>query len=120
MALEKTRFVLPIALLLGAVALSGCDKAKSKRPYYDGVQFKIKTKVVDKKTTRADFTVEVYEAGLSLDGARQAAQHSGVTYCLVEAGYGTSVIDWDVDPNDPEAQLRLVDGVAVFRGTCDS
>ncbi len=114
------KVVLPVVLLLGAVALAGCDKAKSKRPYYDGVQFKIKTKAVDKKASRADFTVEVYDAALSLDGARQAAYHSGVTYCLIEAGYGTSLIDWDVDPQDPETQLRLVDGAAVFQGKCQS
>ena len=111
--------VLPVALLLGAVALAGCDKAKNKRPTYAGVPFKITTKPVDKKVSRADFTVKVDEAALSLDGARQAAYHSGVTYCLNDGGYGTSRIIWDVDPQDPESQLRLVDGAAVFQGKCD-
>lgn len=111
--------VLPFALALGAVALSGCDKKEDKRPVYDGARFKIKTKPVDKKVSRADFTVEVQDAAVTLEGARQAAYHSGVTYCLVEGGYGTSNIIWDVDPQDPESQLRLVDGAALFQGKCD-
>lgn len=119
-SMTNKKTILLFTVVLGAVALTGCDKAKSKRPYYDGVQFSIKTKPVNKKASRADFIVEVKDAALSLDGARQAAYHSGVTYCLTEAGYGTSLIDWDVDPQDPEAQLRLVDGAAVFQGKCES
>jgi len=113
------KLILPFVVALSAAALTSCDSAKSKRPLYDGVQFKIKTKPMDKNASRADFAVEVDDAGLSLDGARQAAYHAGVTYCLSVAGYGTSNIDWDVDPNDPDAQLRLVDGAAVFQGKCD-
>lgn len=113
------KIVLPVVLLLGAVALSACEKAKSKRPVYDGVPFSVKTKAVDKKVSRANFVVEVKDAGFSLDGARLAAEHAGVTYCLSEAGYGTSNIQWDVEPRNPDAQLRLVDGTAVFHGTCD-
>lgn len=113
------KLTLPFVMALSAAALTSCDTFKSKRPFYDGVQFNIKTKPVDKKASRADFTVEVDDAGLSLEGARQAAYHAGVTYCLSKAGYGSSDIDWDVDPNDPESQLRLVDGAAVFQGKCD-
>lgn len=113
--------ILPLALIIGAVALAGCEKSKkSNRPYYDGIQFKVTAKPVDKKVTLAVFTVEVKEAGLSYDGARQAAQHAGVSYCLTKAGYGTSDISWDIDPMDPESQLRLTDGAAVFQGTCAS
>lgn len=119
-SMKSAKIVLPIVLVLGAVALSGCDKSKSKRPSYDGVEFKIKTKPVDKKVSRADFIVEIKDAAQSLDGVRLAAAHAGVRYCLTEAGYGTSDIIWDVDPRDPEAQLRLVDGNAVFQGTCES
>ena len=121
MGLKKPgKTVLLIAVVLGAVALSACDKAKNKRPTYDGVPFSIKTKPVDKKVSRADFTVEIKDAALSLDGARLAAAHAGVRYCLSDAGYGTSDIIWDINPRDPEAQLRLVDGNAVFQGTCES
>jgi len=114
------KIILSVALVLSTVALAGCDSAKKKRPTYDGVPFKIKTKPVDKKVSRANFIVQVLDASQSLDGARLAAAHAGVSYCLSEAGYGTSDITWDVNPRDPEAQLRLVDGTAVFQGTCAS
>nr|WP_240931668.1 hypothetical protein [Sedimentitalea sp. CY04] len=112
--------LLSLVMVLGAVTLTACDSAKKKRPTYDGVPFKIKTKAVDKKNSRADFIVEIKDAGQSLEGARLAAAHAGVTYCLSEAGYGTSDIIWNINPRDPEAQLRLVDGAAVFQGTCES
>ena len=113
------KVVLPAVIVLCAITLTACAKAKSKRPLYDGVPFSIKTKPADKKASRADFTVEIKDAALSLDGVRQAAYHSGVTYCLAEAGYGTSNIIWDIDPNDPESKLRLVEGTAIFQGKCD-
>ena len=118
--LNSGKTILSVALVLSAVALTGCESAKKKRPTYDGVPFKIKTKPVDKKVSLANFTVEILDAAQSLEGARLAAAHAGVTYCLSEAGYGTSDITWDVNPRDPEAQLRLVDGDAVFQGTCAS
>ena len=118
--MKSGKIALPLVLVLGTVALTACENARNKRPAYDGVEFKIKTKPVDKKVSRADFVVEIKDAALSFDGARLAAAHAGVRYCLSEAGYGTSDIIWDVNPRDPEAQLRLVDGTAVFHGTCES
>jgi hypothetical protein len=118
--MKSGKITLSVVLVLSAVALAGCDNAKNKRPTYDGVAFKIKTKPVDKKISRANFTVEILDAAQSIDGARLAAAHAGVSYCLNDAGYGTSDIIWDVNPRDPEAQLRLVEGSAVFQGTCES
>ena len=107
-------------LVLVAVGLLGCGSFSNDRTLYDGVPFKTKAKPVDKKVSRAHFRVEVSKAPQSYKGARLAAHHAGVTYCLSEAGYGTSEIIWDVDPYDPEAELRLEGDTAVFHGTCDS
>lgn len=107
-------------LLLSVAVLAGCGSSFSDRTLYDGVAFKAKAKPVDKKVTRADFRVEVSKASQSFKGARMAAHHAGVTYCLSEAGYGTSDIIWDVDPYDPDAELRLDGDTAIFYGTCDT
>lgn len=108
------------ALVASAGLLVGCGKSLSERTFYDGVPFKTKAKPVDKKVSLADFRVEVFKASQSYKGARLAAHHAGVTYCLSDAGYGTSEITWDVDPFDPEADLRLDGDTAVFHGTCDT
>lgn len=115
-----TKLKLVPVLVLIAASVAGCGRGSSDRVLYDGVPFKAKAKAVDKKVTRADFRVEVSKASQSYKGARLAAHHAGVTYCLTEAGYGTSEIIWDVDPYDPEAELRLEGDTAVFHGTCDS
>ncbi len=109
-----------LALAAAGALLMGCGSSFSDRTLYDGVAFKAKAKPVDKKVSRADFRVEVARASQSYEGARLAAHHAGVSYCLSEAGYGTSDIIWDVDPYDPEAQLRLDGDTAMFHGTCDT
>ncbi|WP_232281922.1 hypothetical protein [Roseobacter sp. SK209-2-6] len=109
--------ILSVSMLCAGL-LAACGPSKEDRLRFDGIPFKAKAKVVDKKVSRAHFRVEVYDAPLSLEGARLAAHHSGVSYCLTEAGYGTSKIDWDIDPFDPEAALALDGTTAVFHGTC--
>ena len=109
-----------MVLAASAALVVGCGKSLKDRTLYDGVAFKAKAKPVDKKVSLADFRVEVSKASQSFKGARMAAHHAGVTYCLTYAGYGTSDIVWDVDPYDPEAELRLDGDTAVFHGTCDT
>lgn len=98
------------------VLLAGCDREKD-RHLFDGVAFKTKSKAVDRKVTLADFYVEVYKAPLSMDGARQAAQFEGISYCI--ANYGTSQIKWVQDPLDSEVALPLDGDTAVVNGRCD-
>ncbi|MEL0435987.1 hypothetical protein [Phycobacter sp. K97] len=109
-----------LALAAAGALLMGCGSSFKDRTLYDGIAFKAKAKPVDKKVSRADFRVEVSKASQSYKGARLAAHHAGVTYCLTDAGYGTSEIVWDVDPYDPDAELRLDGDTAVFHGTCQS
>ena len=107
-------------LALSGALLGGCGSSFKDRTLYDGVAFKTKAKAVDKKVSLAAFRVEVAKASQSYEGARLAAHHAGVTYCLTDAGYGTSQIVWDVEPYDPEAELRLDGDTAIFHGTCQS
>jgi len=114
---SRVKLLAATALCLGVV--TACDQSEDDRIRYDGIPFKAKAKVIDKKVSLANFRVEVYDAQQSFEGARMAAHHAGVSYCLAEAGYGTSRIIWDVDPFDPEAQLVLDGTSAIFHGTCN-
>lgn len=102
------------ALALIAV-LAGCSGDKDKI-LFDGYDFRSKTAPVDKKRSRADFTVTIKDATRSLDGAREAGRYQGTRYCI--ANYGNSDIDWAVGPDTDPAQLRIVDGDLSFQGTC--
>ncbi|WP_323778723.1 hypothetical protein [Leisingera sp.] len=119
MSILKTyRLTLPAACLAVAALVSACGSSTTNknRELYDGVPFKAKAKPVDKKVNRADFSIEIKGADRSVTGARKAAAHAGTTYCVVN--YGSSGIDWLVDPSDLDVQLTLTGGQAAFRGTC--
>ncbi len=103
--------------LVSAGVLAGCSD-KDSRPVFDGVAFRTKASVVDKKVTRAFFEAEVFDVASSPVGAREAMRYAGTTYCI--KNYGTSKIDWEVDLDDPDAPLPRSGDNAVLRGTCDS
>lgn len=105
-----------IAALLSAAVLSGCTD-KDLLPVFDGVAFRTKASVVDRKVSRAVFEAEVFDADASLLGAREAMRYAGTTYCI--ENYGTSKIDWKVDLDDPEAPLPRDGDKAVLQGTCN-
>ncbi len=108
-----------VALIAAAsLALAACSREDS-RTRYDGVPFQVKYKAVNKKVSRKDFVVEVRDPQLSETGARAAAHHNGVTYCLTDAGYGTSDILWENDPLDEEVALVIEGNSAIFRGKCN-
>jgi hypothetical protein len=79
---------------------------------FDGKYFRTKVSKVDKQ--RDVFQVTVQEPTKSIDGAREAGRHAGVSYCV--KNYGNSDIDWAIGP-DME-QLRVSDNKLVFQGTC--
>lgn len=109
----------PVFILAAVcLALAACSSEDS-RTRYDGVPFQVKYKAVNKKVSRKDFIVEVRDPQLSETGARAAAHHNGVTYCLTDAGYGTSDILWENDPLDEEVALVIEGNSAIFRGKCN-
>ncbi len=102
-------------LLIGALALTACTQQReSRKVAFDGIAFRMKAKAVDKRVSRADFTVEIRDAVQSLDGAREAGRWQGTRYCI--ENYGTSVIDWVVGPDSDASQLTLVNGDLTLRG----
>lgn len=103
-------------ILTAAGLLAGCGGSKDARPVFDGVPFRTKASVVDKKVSRALFEAEVVDAQASLLGAREAVRYAGTRYCI--ENFGTSKIDWQVDLDDPEAVLPLSKGSAIVQGTC--
>lgn len=103
-------FVLGVAVATG---LAGCSDSKN-RIAFDGQFFRAKIAKVDKQ--RDVFVVTVKDPAKSLEGARLAARHEGISYCL--ENYGTSDVDWVVDPLDEEAQLTIVKDQLTFQGRC--
>ncbi len=104
------------SLVLGAVAaavLAGCSDSKN-RIAYDGEFFRAKAKKVDKQ--RDVFEVSVNDPAKSLAGARLAAHHKGVQYCI--ENYGSSDVAWNADPLDEEAQVTVINGKLIYRGKC--
>lgn len=101
-----------VTALLCTALLGACQN--QKRVTYDGQLFRAKAKKVDKQ--RDSFVVRVKDPGKSLLGARQAAHHTGVTYCI--RTFGSSDIVWSVDPLDRDIAPSVVDGDLVYSGTC--
>ena len=102
-----------IAVVLSAGLMAGCTNL-SKRIAYDGQNFRTKVAKVDKQ--RDVFVVTVRDVSRSVDGARQAAYHEAVSFCV--ASYGSSDIVWDQNPLDKDIALRVVDNTVTFQGKC--
>lgn len=115
--MKTTRLAL-LGLMCAVVAVAGCNRKRNAANLitYDGIEFVTKAEAIDKKVSLSDFTVRVEGAAISLDSARLAGRDRGYRYCI--ENFGTSDIDWIVGPDTEPAQLRLVEGALLFRGTC--
>lgn len=103
-------------LAVSALALAGCSGSSEDEILFDGLRFRTKVAPVDKKVSRADFTVTITNATRSLVGAREAGRYEGTRYCI--ANYGSSDIRWAIGPDSDPSQLRIADDRLTFRGTC--
>ncbi len=101
------------AMAFSAALMAGCQE-RENRVAYDGQFFRAKAKKVDKQ--RDTFVVTVTRVSKSLDGAREAAYHSGVSYCL--ASFGSSDIIWVQNPLDKDARLSIEKDTLRVRGRC--
>ncbi|MEM6303616.1 MAG: hypothetical protein AAF744_02790 [Pseudomonadota bacterium] len=106
-----TKLTLAAAAVLALLAGCGPDR---NGVAYDGQFFNVRSSKVDSQ--RDVFTVTVRDAAKSIEGARLAAHHEGVSYCV--ENYGSSDITWRTDPLDEEAQLTLTDGDLTLQGKC--
>lgn len=100
-------------LALGAAALAGCVDP-SKQILFDGQSFRAKSGKVEKQ--RDVFEVSVKGVSKSPSGARQAAYHEGVSYCL--ATFGSSEIIWTQDPLNEEVPVNVQGDTMRFQGRC--
>lgn len=99
------------------VATTGCTRQRQEdRVLFDGQSFRAKASVVDKKTSLADFRVQVRDVSRSFEGAIAAGEYEGTRYCIEK--YGNSRIDWSVGPETDPARLPVVDDTLTFSGTC--
>lgn len=105
------RYAMTAVLALGVVA--GCTDSKN-RIAFDGQYFRTKVSKVDGQ--RDVFTVRIRDVARSLDGAREAGRHAGISYCV--KNYGNSDIAWSVGPDTPPEQLQISDNTLVFQGVC--
>ncbi|WP_372571386.1 hypothetical protein [Ruegeria jejuensis] len=110
------RSLKPALVLCLAGALAACGQSEKDQILFDGQAFRTKASAVDKRRTRAEFTVTIDDVTRSLDGAREAGRYQGTRYCI--ENYGNSDIKWAVGPDTDPAQLRVVDGRLTFQGIC--
>lgn len=104
---------LTIPLILCTALVAGCTDSKN-RIAFDGQFFRVKVAKVDKQ--RHVFTVRIRDVDRSLDGAREAGRHAGVSYCV--ENFGSSEITWSIGPDTPVEQLRIEDNTLTFQGVC--
>jgi hypothetical protein len=110
------RPLVPAWTLCLVAALAACGQREKDQILFDGQAFRTKASAVDKRRTRAEFTVTIDDVARSLDGAREAGRYQGTRYCI--ENYGNSDIEWAVGPDTDPAKLRVVDGRLTFQGTC--
>ncbi|MTI01855.1 MULTISPECIES: hypothetical protein [Alphaproteobacteria] len=107
---------LVIGVLVATTLVASCGKSKSERVLFDGQAFRAKASYVDKKVSRADFTVTINGVSASLDGAREAGRYEGTRFCI--QNFGTSKIVWKVGPETEPQNLRIDNDKLTFAGTC--
>ncbi|MEP5732511.1 MAG: hypothetical protein ABJL67_24435 [Sulfitobacter sp.] len=105
------KILIPVVLMAALVA--GCTDRKN-RLQFDGHFFRTKVSKVDGQ--RDVIQVRIRDVAKSLDGAREAGRHAGISYCV--KNYGSSKIAWSVGPDTPSEELRITDNALVFQGVC--
>lgn len=103
-----------LALIMAAALMLGACSDKDKRVYFDGKYYPTKAKRI--KGDREQFTVRVRKAAQGLKGAREAARHGGIKYCVETFGY--SEVDWEIGPDAKQEALLLDNGNLVLKGRC--
>lgn len=108
------RFALLAMMML---AMAGCSKIElnmSKKPVFDGQQYRGKVKA--DRSDRQHFVSTVRPVSKSFDGAILAAEYEGVRHCI--EFFGTSDITWDIGPQTNRDDLVIENDTLSFEGTC--
>jgi len=99
--------------LAALMALPACSGANSDRLSFDGQFFRARLNDTD---ARHKFVVAVSPVSASLAGAREAGRYEAVVYCV--NNYGSSDIDWVIDPDAPEEDLAIANDILTLEGAC--
>ena len=114
----NVKSVLLMALMASMVA--GCAgrgdmlRAKNARILFEGKYYP--ASIEKNKDDRRAFNIQVRDAALGIDGAREAGRYQATKYCIAQ--YGNSYVDWTVGPDTPADQLTTKDGSLFFAGSC--
>lgn len=111
----STRLLGTVTLVLVTGTLvAGCAD-REKRVMFEGNHYPAKARA-ESRDDRRGFTATVRRADAGLDGARAAARHEGITYCV--RNFGTSDIAWAVGPEADPDVLMHSSGAVTVSGRC--
>lgn len=100
-----------VSLIALSATLAACG-SEDQRVLFDGLYFRTSSDKIGED--RANFSVLVRDAALSVDAAREAGRYEGTVYCI--ENYGTSRILWSLGPDSE--QLAVRDGDLTLQGRC--
>ena len=103
-------------VIIGSLLLVGLLVActsESDKIAFDGKFFRTKLSDLDE---RHEFQVTSQPVSKSLAGAREAARYEATIYCVNE--YGSSAIEWVIDPDAPVETLPIKDDTLTLQGAC--
>ena len=103
-----------IGITLGAALMLTACGPDDDDLLFDGKFYR--TKVKSERGNRDDFIVTASPVAQSLLGAREAARHAAISYCIER--YGSSDIDWVVGPDDEDDALPIDKDTLTLQGTC--
>ena len=113
---EMKTWMIPLVVLS---LLGACQKgyfSTRQQVEFDGVSFRTKSEVRDKEDKKS-FAVTVRPVSASFTGAREAGRWEATRYCVRR--YGSSVIKWEVGPDDEPTTLPVSDDRLTLTGRCD-
>jgi hypothetical protein len=105
--------------LIGVLSVSACGNKRSvtgvERKSFDGAFFKTGAKKLSKDDI-SYITAYAKPASQSVTGARAAVAYEGTKYCI--ENFGTSKINWSMDPRNEETTLPNDKDELIAQGRC--
>lgn len=96
-----------------AALVAGCGIVDDDTVLFDGQLFRGDAK---KNGDLSQFRATAGPVSASLAGAREAVRYEGTRYCI--ENFGSSAIDWVVDPDAPVEDLPISGNKITLEGTC--
>ncbi|MDF0599228.1 hypothetical protein P1J78_00655 [Psychromarinibacter sp. C21-152] len=118
-------------LLLLAGTLAGCGVARNvagavgfgttsargpNRVEINDITFRSRLEISGED--KRELTITVRPVRVDPEAAQEAGRYRATVYCLRR--FGSSAAEWDVGPDLPVDQLRIVDDSITLRGRCEA